>query len=87
MAEQMLSDLQEQDEDECLTCSERNAHIAQGTLPDPDPYPLHECPKSKRKCGHHCNCSWIHECCHWCGGGYAEDGETWLTAEELAKED
>jgi GT2 family glycosyltransferase len=25
------------------------------------------CPKSKRPCGHHCNHSWSHEKCHWCG--------------------
>lgn len=26
-----------------------------------------ECPNSERPCGHHCNCSWIHDHCHWCG--------------------
>lgn len=42
-------------DDECLTCGELDG--AEG-----------ECPNSKRPCGHHCNCSWIHDCCHWCGG-------------------
>lgn len=34
-----------------------------------------ECPKSERKCGHHCNCSWIHDYCHWCGKEFGEDGK------------
>jgi hypothetical protein len=46
--------------DDCLTCSEG---MAEG-----------ECPKSKRTCGHHCNCSWIQDCCHWCGIEIGEDG-------------
>jgi len=25
------------------------------------------CPNSKRKCGHHCNHSYSHEECCWCG--------------------
>lgn len=30
--------------------------------------PLNSCPESERKgCGHHCNCSWIHDECCWCG--------------------
>lgn len=29
--------------------------------------PRGECPKSPRECGHHCNHSWSHEVCHWCG--------------------
>lgn len=49
-------------EDECLTCGE--VDNAEG-----------ECPNSKRPCGHHCNCSWIHDCCHWCGAEMDEDGE------------
>lgn len=50
------------DVDECLTCGELAG--AEG-----------ECPRSKRPCGHHCNCSWIHDCCHWCGAEMDEDGE------------
>ena len=35
-----------------------------------------ECPRSKRSCGHHCNCSWVHDVCHWCGKTFgAEDEE------------
>jgi hypothetical protein len=29
-----------------------------------------ECELSERSCGHHCNHSWTHEECCWCG-------ETW----------
>lgn len=25
------------------------------------------CPNSKRECGHHCNHSWTHDECCWCG--------------------
>lgn len=32
--------------------------------------PLDECPESKRPCGHHCNCSWQLDVCHWCGGQF-----------------
>jgi hypothetical protein len=38
---------------ECASCSES--------------VPLNECPKSERKCGHHCNHTWTHDICHWCG--------------------
>lgn len=36
--------------------------------------PEGECPKSLRPCGHHCNCSWVHDCCHWCNVEFGEDG-------------
>lgn len=26
-----------------------------------------ECPNSERPCGHHCNHSWTHDKCDWCG--------------------
>lgn len=39
---------------ECGTCGE--IEDAEG-----------ECPRSKRVCGHHCNCVWIHDGCDWCG--------------------
>lgn len=42
-------------EDGCATCSEMPGEL------------LGECPQSRRPCGHHCNCSWIHDSCHWCG--------------------
>lgn len=35
--------------------------------------PKNECPESKRKCGHHCNHSWSHETCCWCGQEFGED--------------
>lgn len=38
-------------------------------------FPRNECPKSKRPCGHHCNCIWVHDHCHWCDAEYDEDGE------------
>ena len=47
--------------DECSSCSEME--------------PLGECPKSKRECGHHCNCIWTQDICHFCGGEINDDGE------------
>lgn len=29
--------------------------------------PRNECPASPLRCGHHCNHSWSHEICCWCG--------------------
>lgn len=31
-----------------------------------------KCPDSKRPCGHHCNCSWTNDRCHWCGKEFGE---------------
>ena len=31
-----------------------------------------ECQKSKRGCGHHCNCSWTQDECCWCGAEFGE---------------
>jgi len=45
----------------CISCEED---------PDPDDpmdYDNYKCPCSKRPCGHHCNHSWSHEECCWCG--------------------
>jgi len=33
-----------------------------------------ECPKSQRPCSHHCNHSWTHDACHWCGCDFGESG-------------
>lgn len=44
---------------ECASCGEGN--------------PPNECPKSKRPCGHHCNHSWSHASCDWCGEEFGED--------------
>lgn len=60
MAESMLARLQGDDREECLSCGEG--------------MPRKECAPSKRECGHHCNCSWIHDCCHWCGAIFGEEG-------------
>lgn len=45
-------------ESECYSCGEKT--------------PAGECPKSKRPCGHHCNCSWVHDHCHWCGREFGD---------------
>ncbi len=47
--------------DECCSCGEE--------------IPKNDCPKSKRLCGHHCNCSWIHDACCWCGKEFGEESE------------
>jgi len=39
--------------DYCISCEERA--------------PQNECPDSERECGHHCNHSWSHDACDWCG--------------------
>jgi hypothetical protein len=39
--------------DDCASCGED--------------MPAGECPNSQRPCGHHCNHSWSHEECCWCG--------------------
>lgn len=31
------------------------------------------CPASERDCGHHCNHSWSHERCCWCGEEWGEE--------------
>lgn len=40
-------------DDACLSCGEG---LERG-----------ECPKGQRPCGHHCNHSWTHDMCDWCG--------------------
>lgn len=63
---------------ECDTC-------ADPTIPgSQDGAPKGECPKSERACGHHCNCSWVHDCCHWCGVEFGEDGAESTTGFEAA---
>jgi hypothetical protein len=41
---------------ECVSCGEY--------FGDAD---IEYCPKSQRKCGHHCNHIWSHDACDWCG--------------------
>jgi hypothetical protein len=36
--------------------------------------PKNSCPGSKRSCGHHCNCIWIHDMCHWCDAVINDEG-------------
>lgn len=43
--------------DDCASCGE---------------CPRHECPASRRPCGHHCNHSWTHDHCDWCGREFGE---------------
>lgn len=31
------------------------------------------CPKSKKPCGHHCNHSWTHDVCCYCGKLWGEE--------------
>lgn len=53
-------------ENECISCGEVEN--------DPD---LNErCPESKHPggCGHHCNHSWSHDTCCWCGCSWGEAG-------------
>lgn len=50
---------EEAGETECFSCDEVNAE--------------EKCPKSKRACGHHCNCSWVHDHCHWCDKEFGEE--------------
>jgi hypothetical protein len=46
----------------CLSCG------------DPDAA-CNECPNSKRPCGHHCDCSWSLDICHWCGAEFGGDDD------------
>lgn len=49
------------DIDDCTSCAEGA--------------PRGECPQSERPCGHHCNHSWSHDSCCWCGTAFGEDGD------------
>ena len=48
----------------CITCGEGDGKDGQT-----------ECVKSKRECGHHCNHSWTHDVCCWCGKEFGEEGK------------
>lgn len=52
------------DGDECLSCGEEG-----------DQDPEMKCPSAKRSCGHHCNCIWVHDRCHWCPAHITFDGD------------
>jgi hypothetical protein len=45
--------------DDCNSCAEE--------MPEGD------CSKSQRPCGHHCNHSWTHDACCWCGQEWGEE--------------
>ena len=45
-----------------------------GSCGDDETCPPNECPKSERPCGHHCNHSWSHDGCCWCGAEFGENG-------------
>lgn len=32
-----------------------------------------DCPQSQRPCGHHCNHTWSHDECCWCGKVFGEE--------------
>ena len=48
---------QKRTEEDCVSCGEET--------------PRDECPKSERPCGHHCNHSWSHDACDWCGESFS----------------
>lgn len=35
--------------------------------------PKNDCKESKRPCGHHCNHSWTHDKCCWCGKEFGDE--------------
>ena len=35
--------------------------------------PKNDCKKSQRPCGHHCNHSWTHDECCWCGKEFGDE--------------
>ena len=51
---------------DCATCGEGSEVLAG--------CPLGECGKSKRVCGHHCNCIWTQDACCWCGHELSDEG-------------
>lgn len=54
--------MRERAEDDCYTCDNAGPDLNADT----------RCSKSKRKCGHHCNHSWTHDECDWCGIKFLE---------------
>lgn len=41
---------------------------------EPDSPEAEPCFASRRECGHHCNHSWTHDRCCWCGKEWAGEG-------------
>lgn len=52
----------------CLSCGEE--------------MPRGECTESHSSCGHHCDCSWIHDRCCWCGLAFGEEPGEFIPMEE-----
>lgn len=51
---------------ECHSCPDPEVEGSEGM-------PEGECEASERPCGHHCNCSWENDHCHWCGAEFGEE--------------
>jgi hypothetical protein len=47
--------------------------------------PENECPKSEKPCGHHCNHSWSHDSCCWCGKEFGEIENPYLQTDSDGK--
>ncbi len=60
-------------DNECISCGEAPKPNDPDYKPDDPDY---KCPKSKRSCGHHCNHSWSHEECCWCGATFGDVEES-----------
>lgn len=50
-------------DEDCSSCCELEPEIVAEEV----------CPKSLRQCGHHCNHSWTHDICCWCGRSWEEE--------------
>lgn len=61
------------DEDLSLGCISCEEDCEPDNPEDPDGF---RCPKSQRPCGHHCNHSWSHEECCWCGRVFGDEEAT-----------
>ena len=48
---------------DCISCKQESIQH-----PDED-----FCPQTRRKCKHHCNHSWTHDECCWCGKTWGEE--------------
>jgi hypothetical protein len=57
-------------DNQCTSCAER--------------LPKGDCSESRRTCLHHCNHSWTHDACCWCGEEFGEVGGQPLGLEIVA---
>lgn len=37
--------------------------------------PIDRCPKSRKKCGHHCDHAWTHDQCCWCRAVFGDEDD------------